>query len=64
MQPTREFPPNKSKENQGKKLAFPWIPLADSGLFNGLQRIQIKKFLAAEAGQVASSALHFPGLGP
>jgi hypothetical protein len=28
---------------QGKKLAFPWIPLAESGLFNGLQRIQIKK---------------------
>jgi len=25
------------------KLAFPWIPLAESGLFNGLQRIQIKK---------------------
>jgi len=28
---------------QGKKLAFPWIPLVESGLFNGLQRIQIKK---------------------
>jgi hypothetical protein len=28
---------------QGKELAFPWIPLVESGLFNGLQRIQIKK---------------------
>jgi hypothetical protein len=35
---------NKTKEIQAKKLAFPWIPLAESGLFNGLQRIQIKKF--------------------
>jgi hypothetical protein len=26
------------------KLGFPWIPLAESGLFNGLQRIQGKKF--------------------
>jgi hypothetical protein len=26
------------------KLGFPWIPLAESGLFNGLRRIQIKKF--------------------
>jgi hypothetical protein len=25
-------------------LGFSWIPLAESGLFNGLQRIQIKKF--------------------
>jgi hypothetical protein len=36
--------PNKSKENQAKKLGFPWIPLAESGLFNALQRFQIKKF--------------------
>ena len=28
---------------QGKELAFPWIPLVESGLFNGLQRIQIRK---------------------
>ena len=35
--------PNKCKQNQGKLLAFPWISLAKSGLFNGLQRIQIKK---------------------
>jgi hypothetical protein len=34
-----------SKEIQAKKLAFPWIPLVESGLFNGLQRIQIKKLL-------------------
>jgi hypothetical protein len=30
-------------------LAFPWIPLAESGLFKGLQRIQIKKSAPAEA---------------
>jgi hypothetical protein len=34
---------NKSKEMQGKKLSFPWILLVESGLFNGLQRIQAKK---------------------
>ena len=33
----------KSKQIQGKKLGFPWIPLAETGLFNGLQRIQTKK---------------------
>ena len=35
--------PNKSKENQGKprkKLGFPWIPLAELGLFNGLRANQ------------------------
>jgi hypothetical protein len=32
-----------SSWDQGKKLAFPWFSLAESGLFNGLQRIQIKK---------------------
>jgi hypothetical protein len=31
--------------DQGKRLGFPWIPLAESGLFNGLWRIQIKIFL-------------------
>jgi hypothetical protein len=49
-------PPNESKENQinpNKKLGFPWSPLAESGLINGLSRIQIKKsfesfLLAAE----------------
>jgi hypothetical protein len=46
--PTRSAPAakinaSKSKEMQGKELAFPWIPLVESGLFNGLQRIQIKK---------------------
>jgi hypothetical protein len=38
--------PSKSKLKQAKKLAFPWIPLAESGLFNGLQRIQNKKILS------------------
>jgi hypothetical protein len=38
MQPAGEFRARKSKEIQGKKLAFPWIPLAESRLFNALQR--------------------------
>jgi hypothetical protein len=37
--------PSKTKGIQGKKLGFPWIPLAESGLFNGLHRIQAKKSL-------------------
>jgi hypothetical protein len=42
----RQINPSKTREFQGKKLGFPWIPLADSGLFNGLWRIQIKKILS------------------
>jgi hypothetical protein len=38
--------PSKSKQFQEKKLGFPWIPLADSGLFKGLRRIQIKKIFS------------------
>jgi hypothetical protein len=55
-QPNGELPANESKENQGNLLGFPWIPLAESGLFNGLQRIQIKKtfFLAARVSGCAS----------
>jgi hypothetical protein len=30
--------PRKTKENQGKLLGFPWIPLVELGLFNGLRR--------------------------
>jgi hypothetical protein len=41
--PAAKVNAHKTKEIQAKKLAFPWIPLAESGLFNGLQRIQIKK---------------------
>jgi hypothetical protein len=37
-----ELGQNKSKENQAKILGFPWIYSSDSGLFNGLRRIQIK----------------------
>src|SRR5271169_4345848 len=47
----RQINASKTKEMQAKKLAFPWIPLAESGLFNGLQRIQIKKsFPASHCG--------------
>ncbi|HEY5206113.1 MAG TPA: hypothetical protein VIJ63_16140 [Roseiarcus sp.] len=43
MQLKGELRANESKGIQGKLLVFPWIPLAESGLFKGLQRIQIKK---------------------
>jgi hypothetical protein len=46
----------KSKEIQIKLLVFPWIPLADSGLFNGLQRIQIKNFVSS--GNLSLAALN------
>jgi hypothetical protein len=36
--------PSKTKEIQGKLLGFPWIPLVESWLFNGLQRIQMENF--------------------
>jgi hypothetical protein len=42
-QPEGELGARKSKENQGKVLAFPCIPLAESRLFKDLRRIQIKK---------------------
>jgi hypothetical protein len=38
MQPARELAARNSKEIKGKTLAFPFIPFAESGLFNGLQR--------------------------
>ena len=58
--------PSKPKEIQGKRLGFPWIPLADLGLFNGLRRIQIKKFFplffrpAAERLALLSGACCLP----
>jgi hypothetical protein len=48
MQPKSEFSASKSKGIQGKKLVFPWIPLVESGLFNGLQRKKIKKSPSAQ----------------
>jgi hypothetical protein len=54
VQPARELAASQSKENQGKMLGFPWIPLAESGLFNGLQRKNRKNPPPAElACQVA-----------
>jgi hypothetical protein len=47
MQLKRELRANKFKEMQGKSLACPWIPLVEFGLFNTLQRIQIKKSSSA-----------------
>jgi hypothetical protein len=40
---------------QEERLGFPWIPLAESGLFNELRRIQTKKFfpLAASASSLS-----------
>jgi hypothetical protein len=47
MQLERELSANKCKEMQVKSLAFPFIPFAEFGLFNGLQAIQIKKSASA-----------------
>jgi hypothetical protein len=43
-----QIKPNESKQKSLHFLAFPWISLAELGLFNALRRIQIKKsyFLA------------------
>jgi hypothetical protein len=38
----RQMNPRQSKEIQTKRLGFPWIPLAELGLFNGLRRFQMK----------------------
>src|ERR1700677_3615624 len=46
---------------QGKELAFPWIPLVESGLFNGLQRIQIKKSRGPRFLQFVSAIALCPG---
>jgi hypothetical protein len=54
VQPPRELTASKSKENQGKRLLFPCIPLVESGLFNGLWRKNKKNSLPAQlACQVA-----------
>jgi hypothetical protein len=52
----------KTKEIQAKKLAFPWISLAELGLFNALRRIQIKKsyFLATRVLGCAKRASNAP----
>jgi hypothetical protein len=49
--------PRKTKE---KRLGFPWIPLAESGLFNALQRFQIKKFpsVSTRVSGCCSKAFH------
>ena len=44
----------KAKQIQIKLLGFPWIPLAESGLFNGLQRIQIKNFFSLTSLSLAA----------
>jgi hypothetical protein len=44
----------KTKQIQIKLLGFPWIPLAESGLFNGLQRIQIKNFFSLASLSLAA----------
>jgi hypothetical protein len=64
MQLKRELRANKSKEKQGKLLVFPWIYLAESGLFKELRRIQIKKTVPPQlalqiAGERFKTALGF-----
>jgi hypothetical protein len=44
----------KTKQIQIKLLGFPWIPLAESRLFNGLRRIQIKNFFSLASLSLAA----------
>jgi hypothetical protein len=49
MQPKREFDSNKRKQmkiNENKIAFFTYVYFFESGLFNGLHRIQIEFFLA------------------
>jgi hypothetical protein len=39
MQPAREFPPNKAKENQIKPRKKAWISLDSFGRFGAFQRV-------------------------
>jgi hypothetical protein len=39
MQPAREFPPNKTKENQIKPRKKTWISLDSFGRFGAFQRV-------------------------
>jgi hypothetical protein len=55
MQPAREWAARQSKEIKGKTLAFPFISFSESGLFKGLQQIQIKKS-AADSARVSGCA--------
>jgi hypothetical protein len=61
----------KARKIKEKGLGFPWIPLAESGLFNGLGRIQIKNFSfsaktrsGCERRQLRSSARDMDLKGP
>jgi hypothetical protein len=45
--PDQESPKDskeKGRDSKAKRLGFSWIPSSDSGLFNGLVRIQAKRF--------------------
>jgi hypothetical protein len=54
--------PRKTKEIQIKRLGFPWIRLAETGLFNGLQPKKIKIFPASKlrCNMPQTHASHWP----
>ena len=54
-----QIKPRKTKEFQGKMLGFPWISLADSGLFNGLRAKKIKFFARSHNSRLRLCA-HWP----
>jgi hypothetical protein len=61
MQPEREFSPSKSKQNQAKKLGFPWFYSSESGLFKGLRAKKQKNRLTSQVVCKTSQALtHIP----
>jgi hypothetical protein len=69
MQPQREVSANKSKKMKGNESKFPFISFSESGLFKGLQRIQIKKFASgltrvSGCAQIAPPLLSSPAASP
>ena len=62
-----QIKPRKTKEFQGKMLGFPWISLADSGLFNGLRAKKVKFFARSHNSRLrlcATGLKRFPVLVP
>jgi hypothetical protein len=56
-----KIPPSPLKENQRKKLGFPWISLSELSPFNGLQRPLVAKIsfpLLSSPRPLAIAALH------
>jgi hypothetical protein len=54
--------PNQTKSNQAKLLGFIWFYSSETGLFNGLQRIQIKKSFSLQHRVLNVTFVSLPAL--